>query len=189
MVDMIVVGNKLGKVGISAVSVGGDVSNFLTFVAIGFSNAGQVLIARYIGSKQHDKIGRFVGSMSSFLLVCAAALIFQDKILALMNTPAESYEGAVSYSAICMAVSFIACTIFLAKNRKQFRLTMQRRDFLHWDRAMLGELVKLCSPLSSVCSRIQSFVSLPMIPPSWKSRAATFRSQSFFSSAARFVPL
>ena len=31
MVDMIIVGNKMGKVGIYAVSVGGDVSHFLTF--------------------------------------------------------------------------------------------------------------------------------------------------------------
>lgn len=50
MVDMMVVGNVLGKAGISAVSVGGDVTNFLTFIAIGFSNAGQVLIARYVGA-------------------------------------------------------------------------------------------------------------------------------------------
>ena len=61
MVDMIVVGNVLGKVGISAVSVGGDVSHLLTFIAMGFSNAGQVLIARFIGADKRDKIGRFVG--------------------------------------------------------------------------------------------------------------------------------
>ena len=36
MVDMIIVGNRLGKTGISAVSVGGDVTAMLTFVAMGF---------------------------------------------------------------------------------------------------------------------------------------------------------
>ena len=41
MVDMIIVGNHLGRTGISAVSVGGDVAHFLTFVAMGFSSAGQ----------------------------------------------------------------------------------------------------------------------------------------------------
>ena len=108
MVDMIVVGNVLGSAGLSAVSVGGDVSTLLTFVAMGFSNAGQVLIARYIGARETDKLGRFVGTMSGFLLACAVALsvfglVFQDKILSLLNTPAESYEGAAAYSAICMA--------------------------------------------------------------------------------------
>ncbi|MBQ8592028.1 MAG: MATE family efflux transporter [Lachnospiraceae bacterium] len=107
MVDMIIVGNKLGKLGISAVSIGGDVSHFLTFVAIGFANAGQVLIAKYIGAKQREKISKFVGTMSGFLLACAlvisiAGLVFKDEILQLMNTPAESYEGAASYSVICM---------------------------------------------------------------------------------------
>ena len=74
MVDMIVVGNVLGKVGLSAVSVGGDVTNFLNFVAIGFAGAGQVLIARLIGAKQTEKIGKFVGTMSSFLFCCALSL-------------------------------------------------------------------------------------------------------------------
>lgn len=52
MVDMIIVGKAMGKVGLSAVAVGGDVSNLMTFLAMGFSNAGQVLIAQYIGAGQ-----------------------------------------------------------------------------------------------------------------------------------------
>ena len=107
MVDMIVVGKVLGKAGLSAVAVGGDVSHFLTFVSMGFANAGQVIIARYIGARQREKIGVFVGTMGSFLAVCAvilsaAGMFFQDTILRLMNTPAEAYAGAVSYSTICM---------------------------------------------------------------------------------------
>ena len=37
MVDMIIVDRALGMTGLSAVSVGGDVSHFLTFIAMGFS--------------------------------------------------------------------------------------------------------------------------------------------------------
>jgi len=108
MVDMIIVGNHLGRVGISAVSVGGDVSHFLTFVAMGFSSAGQVIIARLIGSSQREKLGRFVGTMSGFLLLCAAVLsalsfVFREGILRLMNTPPEAFDGALAYSLVCMA--------------------------------------------------------------------------------------
>ena len=108
MVDMMVVGSVLGKAGTSAVSVGGDVSNLLTFVAMGFSSAGQVIIARYIGARERQKLSRFVGTMVGFLLVCALmmsglGLLFQDTLLTLMKTPAEAYEGALAYSAICMS--------------------------------------------------------------------------------------
>ncbi len=108
MVDMIVVGNVMGKVGTSAVTVGGDVTNLLTFVGIGFASAGQVLIARYIGAGLRGKIGKFVGTMSSFLMVCvivisALGLIFQRPLLTLMNTPPEAYDGAFDYSSICIS--------------------------------------------------------------------------------------
>lgn len=107
MVDMIVVGNVLGKAGTSAVSVGGDLNHLLIFVVMGFSSAGQVLIARYIGAKERGKIGRFIGTMGGFLAVSALiitciSLVFQDTLLALMNTPTEAYGGARDYSVICM---------------------------------------------------------------------------------------
>lgn len=107
MVDMIIVGNVLGNSGISAVSVGGDVSNLLTFIAIGFSSAGQVIIARYIGAGERNKIGKFTGTMFSFLTVCAIilstlGLIFQKNILQIMNTPTEAFQGALDYSVISM---------------------------------------------------------------------------------------
>ena len=101
MVDMVVVGNVLGKTGLSAVAVGGDVSHFLTFIAMGFSSAGQVLIARLIGSGKREQLGRFVGTMAGFLGLCslilsAVAITFQNGILKLMNTPSESFGGAAA---------------------------------------------------------------------------------------------
>lgn len=108
MVDMIIVGKVMGKVGTSAVTVGGDVTNLLTFIGMGFASAGQVLIARYVGAKQRDKIGKFVGTMTSFLFIMAIVvsifgLVSQDLILRLMNTPAEAYDGAAAYSSICIS--------------------------------------------------------------------------------------
>ena len=222
LVDMVEVGNVLGKVGISAVSVGGDLSHLLTFIAMGYANAGQVLIARYVGAKQSDRIGRFVGTMSGFLLVCAVtvsivALSIQDKLLLWMNTPAVAYEGAATYSAICMVglvfiygynvvsailrgmgdskhpfifvsvaavinlvldiifvvylhmgpggaalatvvsqgVSFLACVVFLYRNREKFGLVMEKRDFFRWDGEMLGALVKLGTPMAIKSASIQ----------------------------------
>ena len=222
LVDMVVVGNVLGKVGLSAVSVGGDLSHLLTFIAMGYASAGQVLIARYVGARQTDKIGRFVGTMSSFLVVCAVtvsvvALSIQKHLLRWMNTPEAAYEGAAAYSAICMVglvfiygynvvsailrgmgdskhpfifisiaavtnlvldvifvvffdmgpggaalatvisqgFSFLACVVFLYRNREKFGLAMTKQDFFRWDGEMLGALVKLGTPMAIKSASIQ----------------------------------
>lgn len=107
MVDMIIVGQKLGKVGLSAVSVGGDVTSFLTFVAMGFGNAGQIIISQYIGSGQKDKISRFIGTMMWSLMGCGVVvsivcLVLRTQILSLMNTPPEAFAEAVSYATVTM---------------------------------------------------------------------------------------
>ncbi len=107
MVDMVVVGQFAGTAGLSAVSIGGDISTFLTFLAMGFSNAGQVIISQYVGAGQHKEIGKFVGTMFTFMLSLALCLsvlglIFQHQLLAVMNTPAESWTAAMYYSGTCM---------------------------------------------------------------------------------------
>jgi len=108
MVDMIIVGQKLGKVGLSAVSIGGDVTNFLTFIAMGFSGAGQVIISQYLGSGQKDKISRFIGTMFNFMMGCAVSIsvvcmVLRAPILSVMNTPPEAYSEALNYSTVCIA--------------------------------------------------------------------------------------
>ena len=85
MVDMIIVGQKIGKVGLSAVSVGGDLTNFLTFFAMGFANAGQVIISQYIGAGNRKALGRFIGTMCTFLSCLGIVL----SIVSLRSVPAS----------------------------------------------------------------------------------------------------
>ena len=107
-VDMVIVGQKLGQTGLSAVAVGGDITNFLTFFAMGISNAGQIIISQYVGSGQHSKLGKFIATMFTTLLSCAmgisvVCLLLRQWLLQLMNTPAAAYEGALAYSTVCIA--------------------------------------------------------------------------------------
>ena len=106
VVDMVVVGHVVGETGLSGLSIGGDVLSFLTFVSMGFSSASQVIISQYLGAGLKEKLSRFIGTMSSFLLLCAVGmsaicLIFRRGILSLLNTPAESWEQALSYATVC----------------------------------------------------------------------------------------
>ncbi len=117
MVDMIVVGTFIGGAGLSAVAIGGDIVNFLTFVAIGFSTAGQVIISQYIGAKQNEKINTMIGTMFTLLLSSAFLLSiicikFTDQLLRLMNTPAEAWNLAESY----MATTFTGLTFIFGYN-------------------------------------------------------------------------
>ncbi len=63
LVDMVVVGQAIGKAGMSAVSIGGDILHLLTFIAMGFASAGQVLIARSVGENRPDDIRKTIGTM------------------------------------------------------------------------------------------------------------------------------
>jgi putative MATE family efflux protein len=74
---------------------------------MGFSNAGQVIIAQYIGAGHRHKIGRFVSTMFTSLMCCAVVvssicLWQRNPILGLMNTPSAAWEDALAYSSVCM---------------------------------------------------------------------------------------
>ena len=262
MVDMVVVGHKLGIDGIASVSVGGDIVTFMTFIAMGFANAGQVIIAQYIGRGESHKIGRFVGTMSMFLLsgaiaVSTLALIFRDDLLRLMSTPEASYEGALHYSVVCaaglifiygynavsavlrgmgdskhpfvfisiaavtnlaldlvlvlglgmgalgaglatvlsQALSFVLSVGFLFRNREKFGLNIRRNEFFIPSGEMLGDLVKLGTPMAIKMAAIQfsklfvnsfvnSYASIEPAVPGFAGIANKFGSISNLVSAA-----
>ena len=107
LVDMIIVGNCIGKAGMSAVSIGGDILHLLTFVAMGFSSAGQVLIARSVGTGRHDEIKKTIGTMFTFLLGASLAIslgcyLLRASVLRWLNTPAAAADFAMDYMVTCV---------------------------------------------------------------------------------------
>jgi putative MATE family efflux protein len=107
MVDAVVVGQVVGSNGLAAVSIGGDLLHTLTFVAMGFSNAGQVIISQFTGARQPEKVKRVIGALFTFLLACSLVimglcLVFRDPLLRLLNTPEEAWEHTVAYITPCI---------------------------------------------------------------------------------------
>ena len=107
LVDMVVVGQHIGGAGMSAVSIGGDILHLLTFLAMGFSSAGQVLIARAVGAGKKEEVRRVIGSMFTFmlsasLLIALFCFLFRRPILRVLNTPAESYGLTMDYTVTCI---------------------------------------------------------------------------------------
>ena len=108
MVDMMVVGNVCGQVGLSAVSVGGEVTGFFTFLIMGFSNAAQIVISQLLGAGQRSKIGKFIGTFALTLLGFAVinttlAMVLRRYALIWMNTPEAAFDEALRYSVVSMA--------------------------------------------------------------------------------------
>ena len=107
LVDMIVVGNFIGKAGLSAVSIGGDILHLLTFVAMGFSSAGQVIIARAVGAGRYEEVRKTIGTMFSFLLsvslvIAAVCYGLRFSVLQWLNTPAASEKYTMDYMVTCV---------------------------------------------------------------------------------------
>ncbi len=107
LVDMVIVGNYIGAAGMSAVSIGGDILHLLTFVAMGFSSAGQVIIARAVGARQIDAIRKTIGTMFTFLLSVSVAIacicyLLRFSVLGWLNTPRASAAFAMDYMVTCI---------------------------------------------------------------------------------------
>ena len=107
LVDMVIVGHCIGPAGMSAVSIGGDLLHLLTFVAMGFSSAGQVIIARAVGADRREEIPRTIGTMFTFLLsvalvIALACFALRRSVLAWLNTPADSLSFALDYLVTCV---------------------------------------------------------------------------------------
>ena len=105
-IDMIIVGEFVGTPGLSAVSQASLIVNFATMVCLGFSNAGQVLIAQALGAGKKKEMNRIMGTLFGFVLVLAVVLsaimlVFRKPILVAMNIPDESYDMAMDYLVIC----------------------------------------------------------------------------------------
>ena len=107
MVDMIVVGQIVGTAGLSAVSIGGEMMMLITFIAMGFSNAGQILISRYVGEKRHDRIGEMFSTLFTLLLsievvIMVMFLFTYQNIMAWLNTPDSIWEYTRQYVITCI---------------------------------------------------------------------------------------
>ncbi len=111
LVDMIVVGQYLGGAGMSAVSIGGDILHLLTFLAMGFSSAGQVIVARDVGAKKMDDVKKTIGTMFTFLLGTSLIMsilcyLIRHPMLGWLNTPELSYQYTLDYTVTCIVGLF-----------------------------------------------------------------------------------
>ena len=107
IVDMIIVGRFAGSAGLSAVSIGGQVTMVALCIVMGIANAASVLSSQLVGARRQDELPMLLRTMARVFAVFALALtvlawVFTRGLLTVLNTPPEAYAQAVWYLRICM---------------------------------------------------------------------------------------
>ena len=107
-VDMLVVGHFGTTAGISAVSTGSSILNMVTFVVSQLAAGVMILLGRYLGARDHERLGTLIGNAIAFFLVISVALtlilvFFAEQIAVLMRAPAEAVDLTAQYIRICGA--------------------------------------------------------------------------------------
>ena len=105
-VDTLVIGNCGSSSGVSAVACGSQLLSLFTFLAIGLSAGGTVLVSQCIGAKDDKQAARIVGNLIIDFAVISIVLtiisaIFSPVFLSWLNVPPEAMAEATVYMRIC----------------------------------------------------------------------------------------
>ena len=105
MVDLMVIGQFVGNTGTAGVSIGGEISDFLTPVATAFATAGQIYIAQLSGAKRDREQKEAIGSFLSLNILMSVSfmlitILLRRPILNMLNCPQEAYRQAENYMVI-----------------------------------------------------------------------------------------
>ena len=105
-VDLFVVGQFSTSASVSAVAIGSQVMQTVTWIILGISMGGTVLIGQKIGEKNEEGAAEAVGCVAVLfglmaLVLTPLMLIAVNGAVALMKTPPEAVSAARSYIFIC----------------------------------------------------------------------------------------
>ncbi len=108
LVDMVTVGHFVGASGMSAVSMGAQITTVVLVIVNGLSNGGSVISAQMTGQGKKEQLPSLFGTMLTFFAILAVAvtavvLLLTRPLLRVINTPSVAFEQAVQYLLICVA--------------------------------------------------------------------------------------
>ncbi len=109
--DSIIVGNFVGKEALAAVASSGNLIFMMTGFFIGLCMGAGVIISRYLGAREYEKMGRAIHTAVAFSLCCGAVLSvlgiwLAPTLLIWMKTPANVLDLSITYFQIYFTGSF-----------------------------------------------------------------------------------
>lgn len=105
-VDTLVIGNFGSTSGVSAVACGAQLLSLFTFLAIGLSSGGTVLVGQCVGAKDEKRGAKIVGNLIIDFAIIGLALmiiaaLFSSTFLGFLRVPAQAMPEANAYMRIC----------------------------------------------------------------------------------------
>jgi len=112
VVDTVIVGHILGEDALASVGATSALYGFFTSMMFGFSNGCSILIARYFGAKDEERMKKSIAhtimlSLMVTVVLTLIALFFVKDILRFLNTPDSIIERSYSYISIVLIFSIV----------------------------------------------------------------------------------
>ena len=113
--DSIIVGNFVGKQALAAVSSSGNLIFMMTGFFMGLCMGAGVIISRYLGARDYEKMQKAIHTAVAFALCCGFVLSVMGlwlapKLLILMKTPENVLPLSTTYFRIYFFGSFFTLT-------------------------------------------------------------------------------
>ena len=107
MADLLIVSHFAGEASVAGVNNGGQLTFFVTAIAIGVSVGGTILIGQYFGAKKMEDLRKTASTLLTMMILSSIvmAVIFimlSETLLGLLQVPEESVSEAWIYLVICM---------------------------------------------------------------------------------------
>lgn len=105
LVDIIIVGKKLGELSLSAVGSTTAVVSLMFNIINGLCTGFAIPVAKHYGANDMNKVRRTVAGMITYsaiitAVIMALCIVFVEPLLTALNTPAEIFEQAKLYLTI-----------------------------------------------------------------------------------------
>lgn len=121
MVDMIIVGQTLGKEALAAVGSTGSITFLIIGFAQGLSTGLSIITAQRFGAKDYRRVRRsfavsVVISLIVTVILTVASLLLIDPLLHVMQTPSDIYDQAKEFITIILGGMFASMAFNLLSN-------------------------------------------------------------------------
>lgn len=108
IVDMVTVGQFIGPSGMSAVSMGAQITTVVLVIVNGLSSGGTIISAQLTGHGKNKEVSYLFGTLLTFfailaVIISAVVMLLARPLLRVINTPDAAFTQAVQYLLICMA--------------------------------------------------------------------------------------